>query len=90
MVALSVASEHLRRIKFAPIGEWQAIHVFTRTGRGHPRSRHYEVRARPYQVAGERSLFIFGRAAQTPFGLLSDHQKYEVGAIALEMCQGGR
>ena len=90
VVALSVASEHLRRIKFAPMGEWQTIHVFTQTGRGRPRSRRYEVRARPYQVDGERSLFVFGPAAQTPFGLLSDNQKYEVGAVALERYQSGR
>ena len=71
-------------------GEWQTIHAFTRTSRGRPRSRRYAVRARPYEVDGERSLFVFGPAAQTPFGLLSDNQKYEVGAIALECYQSGR
>jgi len=36
VVALSVASDHLRRIKFPPMGEWQTVHVFTQTGRGRP------------------------------------------------------
>ena len=89
VVVLSVSRDHLRRIQFAPVAEWQAIHVFTRTGRGGPRSRPYEVRARPYEIVG-RSLFVFGPAAQKPFGLLSDNQKYEVGAIALERYQSGR
>ena len=83
-VVLSVASKHLMRIKFAPVAEWEVIHVFTRTGQGRPRSRPYEVRARSYEIDGEQSLFVFGPAAQKPFGLLSDNQKYEVGAIVLE------
>ena len=90
VVALSVASDHIRRIKFAPLGTWETIHAFTQTTRGRPRSRPYEVRARSYEVAGERSLFVFGPAAQTPFGLLSDHQKYEVGAITRERYESGR
>ena len=35
-------------------------------------------------------LFVFGRAAQTPFGLLPDSQKRETGAIALEKYRDGR
>ena len=84
VVAVSVARDFLKRIRFAPIAEWQTIHVFTQTSRGDPRKRPYEVRARPYEVGGERSLFVFGQAMQTPFGSLSKKQKYEVGAIALE------
>ena len=87
MVALSVAERHL---KFARIAEWEAIHVFKQTDSGGPRSRPYEVRARWYEVDGERSLFVFGQAAQKPFGRLSDNQKHEAGAIALETLQYGR
>lgn len=84
VVAISVARDHLTRIRFTPLAEWENIHVFTQTGGGRPRSRRYEVRARSYEVAGERSLFVFGPAAQTPFGPLADNQKYEVGAITRE------
>ena len=84
MVALSVARGHLRRIEFAPGDEWRTIHEFERTGDGAPRSTPYAVRGRWYEVGGERSLFVFGQSAQTPFGKLSDNQKHELGAISLE------
>ncbi|MDE0705823.1 MAG: hypothetical protein OXH59_19095 [Rhodospirillaceae bacterium] len=90
IVALSVAKDHLRRIEFAPMTEWRHIHVFERTGRGKPRSRPYEVRARWYGVGGETALFVFGRAAQKPFGLLPDIQKREAGEIALKEFRNGR
>ena len=90
VVALSVARDHLSRIEFAPITEWETIHVFKKKDSGAPRSQPYEIRARWYEVDGERSLFVFGPAAQTPFGFLSDTQKPEAGAIALEAYNGGR
>ena len=57
---------------------------------GTPRSMPYEVCGRWYEAGGERSLFVFGRAAQIPFGLLSDNQKHELGAISLETYRDGR
>ena len=91
VVALSVATEHLARVEFEPLGgEWEVIHTFGRTGSGAPRSRPYEVTARWYQVGGEPSLFVFGRAAQKPFGVLHDAQKRDLGAIALEVYSGAR
>ena len=90
VVTLSVARHHLARIEFDALGEWGVIHVFDRTGSGAPRSRPYEVRARWYEVGGEPSLFVFGPAAQKPFGLLHDSQKREAGAIALEAYRNGR
>ena len=91
VVVLSVAKRHLERIAFEPQGnEWTAIHTFDRTGGGAPRSRPYEVMARWYDVDGKPSLFIFGPAAQTPFGLISDPQKGKVGAILREVCRNGR
>ena len=90
MVALSVAGAHLRRIEFAPVDQWRTIHEFERTGGGGPRSTPYEVCGRWYEAGGERSLFVFGQAAQTPFGTLSDNQKHELGAISLETYRDGR
>ena len=90
VVALSVARSHLQRIRFAPAGERRIIHVFRLTGSGSPRARPYEIRARWYDAGGERSLFVFGQAAQTPFGLLSEDQKYESGATLLEAYRDGR
>lgn len=90
VVALSVARAHLARIEFVPVDEWRTIHEFGRTGGGAPRSTPYEVRGRWYEAGGERSLFVFGRAAQKPFGLLSDNQKHELGAISLKTYRDGR
>ena len=88
---LSVAREHLARIEFQPLGgEWEVIHTFERTGSGAPRSRPYEVLARWHEVGGEPSLFVFGPAAQKPFGLLPDSQKRDVGVIAWEACDDAR
>ena len=90
IVTLSVARRHIDRIRFPPTTErWKAIHTFERTGNGATRSRRYEVRARWYGVDRERSLFVFGPAAQTPFGLLADAQKREAGAVTLEAYQAG-
>ena len=90
IVALSVAKDHLKRIEFAPMTEWKPLHTFERAGNGRLRSRPYDVRSRWYEVGGEPSLFVFGRAAQKPFGLLPDTQKREVGAVALKAYQDGR
>lgn len=82
VVLLSVARGHLGRIRFAPIADWKAIHVFERTESDALRKRPYEVKARWFEVGGERSLFVFGQAAQRPFGLLSNDQKRKTGTIA--------
>lgn len=82
-MVLSVARDHLARIEFDPLdGGWEVLHTVERTGSGTPRSRPYEVLARWHDVGGEPSLFVFGPAAQKPFGLLHDAQKRDVGAIA--------
>ena len=91
LVVLSVAKRHLRRIGFEPMGNsWNVIHTFHHTGRGAPRSRPYKIRARWYDVGGVPSLFVFGPAAQTPFGLVSDIQKSDIGRIVLEVYRDGR
>lgn len=89
VVFLSVAKRHLGRIGFAPISDWKTIHVVERTDSGVPRKHRYEVMARWYEIGGERSLCVFGQAAQRPFGSLSDTQKREAGAVAQEIYRDG-
>ena len=90
IVALSVAKTHLKRIGFVHASEWEMIHVFEQKGDGSFRSRPYEIWTRWYEVDGEPSLFVFGQAAQTPFGTLGRKQKYETGQIVLRRYHDGR
>lgn len=90
VVVLSVAKAHLERIRFRASTDWRLVHAFERTRAGKARARPYEVRARWFDVDGARSLFAFGRAAQTPFGLLSDRQKRDAGVRLLEAYRRGR
>ena len=90
VVFLSVAKRHLGRIGFAPISDWETVHIFERTDSGALRKRRYKVMARWYEIGGERALFVFGQAAQRPFGSLSDRQKREAGAMAQEIYRDDR
>lgn len=89
IVALSVAKRHLERINFMPLSDWTGIDVFERKANGEPRSEPYEIRGRSYDVGGGQSLFIFGRAAIKPFGLLDNNRKSAAGASVLKAYQKG-
>lgn len=84
VVVLSVEEKHLGRIKFAPMSEeWESIHSFERTRNGSLRAQPYRIRARWFNVEGDRSLFVVGAPKRTPFGALSNAQKREAGMVAL-------
>ena len=90
IVAISVAKARLESIKFvAREKDWKTVHTFDRKSDGTPRSS-YRVCARWHDVGGDRSLFVFGTAAQTPFGTLSGRQKREAGKLLLEEYRDGR
>ena len=91
LVFVSVAKGHLGRIEFEPLDhQWNVLQTFDQTGNGVPRSRPYEAWTRWYDVGGELSLFVFGPAAQTPFGLIGDQQKREIGLMSLEAYRNAR
>ena len=46
-------------------------------------------KARWHEVSGVPSLFVFVQAAQTPLGLLGDHQKRKAGGITQELLRSG-
>ena len=89
VVALSVAKAHFKRIEFTPLSNWEVIHVFKRKANGDLRSQPYEIHGRWYDVGGEQSLFICGRAATKPFGLLDNNRKRRAGALVLEAYHDG-
>ena len=89
VVAMSVAKDHLKSVEFAAISDWEIVHTFEFRADDTPRSP-YKVCARWHNVDGERSLFVFGRAAQKPFGTLADEQKQQAGEKLLKEYQDGR
>ena len=90
IVVLSIARKYLQDIEFDAMTDWEIIHCVRRKADGGLRRRPYNVEARWYNVGGERSLFAFGTAAQTPFGSLSNGHKQKVGSAILEAWRGGR
>ena len=89
VVVISVAGKHLKKIQFRTLSDWVDVHVFERTKDDLPRVTPFKVQARWHEVNGEPSLFVFGQAAEKPFGLLGDRQKREAGVIVQEVfCSG--
>ncbi len=81
VVVVSVAKEHLERIKFRPLSNWENVHIFDRTKDCSRRQTPVKLQGRRYEISGEPSLFVFVRAAETPMGLLGDRQKREAGTV---------
>ena len=90
IVALSVARKHLDDIGFDAMGGWKVIHRVRHKVDGGLRRHPYNVEARWYDVGGAPSLFVFGPAAQTPFGTLAASQKQQAGSAILEAWRDGR
>ena len=89
VVLLSVAQHYLEHIRFEPLTDWEIIHTFTETANGAPLQQPYSISVRWYNVGGQMCMFAFGRAAQTPFGLLANTHKQEAGERLLERYQQG-
>ena len=90
IVAISVAKAHLERIDFEPRTAWKTLHSFKRKADGCFRSRPYKICGRWYDIGGERSLCVFGTAAQQPLGSLANYQKREAGGVLLKEFENGR
>ena len=82
MVLLSMKREHLKCIEFPALNEWRKIHEFKHKKDGGRRSSPFPVCVRWYKIMGNPSLFVFGQAAEKPFGTLSNDLKRRVGEIA--------
>lgn len=79
VIVMSVAREHLARIDFPVVRDWEALHSVTDKSNGEPRKSPYAVAAHWHDIEEQPALLVFGAAAQTPFGSLSDHDKQQVG-----------
>ena len=89
VVVISVAEDHLEQVQFRALSGWVDVHAFERKKDGSRRKRPFKVKARWHEVNGEPSLFIFGEAAQTPLGSITDRQKQEAGVIARGLLLSG-
>ena len=89
MVLLSIKWKHLERIEFPAWNDWRTIHEFKRKKNGEQRKHPYEVKVRWHKIMGNPSLFVFGQAAEIPFGTLSNQLKRRVGEIAREAFDKG-
>jgi hypothetical protein len=77
VVLISVKREHLAKIRFPVVDDLGTVHVVER-------ERPYRIEgARRELASGKRPLFVFGKAAQKPFSLISGPAKRAAGAALL-------
>ncbi len=73
LIIASVARSHLRRISFVRPDSWRVVYTVER-------KNPYNVELAELNIAeGKTSRLAFGRAANTPFGLVSNADKCKIG-----------
>jgi hypothetical protein len=81
LILLSVAKAHLDVIRFPTVRPAEPIYTV-------PRERPYVSTSRQLRLAsGKVTRLVFGLAAQTPFGLISDQHKRNLGRAVLTVIQ---
>ena len=82
VIIASVAGDHLNKVNFPRLGEWQTVHTVERENPYHVRL--VEV----CRGAGKKSALVFGKAANTPFGTVSTADKQRIGERLKEYIGG--
>jgi hypothetical protein len=73
LIIASVAKSHLRRISFSTQGGWKTVYTVERTNP-------YEVELTQLNITDGKIVgLVFGRAANTPFGTVSNAEKFRIG-----------
>lgn len=85
LVLISVAKHHLAKINFVKLEEWKTVLTFDKTAKGATRKTPYKIESASFSVVNSESKFIFGKAAQTPFGLLGKEQAIAAGQFITEL-----
>jgi hypothetical protein len=79
LILISVAECYLESIKFQRTS-WDVIHTIANSQDGIPRNRPYEVKLAQLKISNNFTTQIcFGRAANTPFGSISNIEKFALG-----------
>ena len=87
VVVVSVAADHLVAAGLGDPTRWATAMTITAKKDGTPRKRAYHIRM-SRQVLGEGSpLFVWGQAAETPFGTVSYPDRKRIGVKVLELWQ---
>jgi hypothetical protein len=74
VIVASVARQHLDRILFPRLGNWRAVHTVDR-------DRPFVTKAVDIEVLpGKKTLLVFGRCVNLPFGSVSHDAKLAIGA----------
>jgi hypothetical protein len=82
LIVISVASGLRRLIDFELAAPWQPIFTIERRKDGSLKRRPYTVEAATIRLGGGKlTRIVFGRAAHTPFGLISNADKLAIGAL---------
>ena len=73
VILLSVAGEHLSKIRFETINDWETVYTTQM-------DRPYLLNSKRIALSsGKQSSIYFGRAAELPFGFISSETKYSIG-----------
>ena len=73
VIVASIARCHLDRIMFSRLSEWGVVHTVQRTNP-------YSVELTRLRISESKSTsLVFGKAANTPFGTVSDADKRRIG-----------
>ena len=78
VILISVAREHLDKIRFRRVGGWRTLYTVERYNP-------FTVEALDLEIApGKRTLLVFGQAANLPFGTVSGGDKRTIGVVVGE------
>ena len=83
-ILISVARRHLNKIRFNRT-KWRELVRITHDKYGDLRNNPYKIDVSTYSTGNNMGILVFGKAANTPFGLISNVQKREIGRILLDL-----
>ena len=83
VILISVAREHLDKIRFRRVGGWRTLYTVERENPFGVEAIDLEV------VPGKRTLLVFGKAANLPFGTVSGRDKRTIGSVIAEAVDAG-
>lgn len=89
LILMSVAWEHMHKIRFASRSDWKTFHQLPTRKDGTPRKKPYDVLLRDLVIGSDKSArLVFGPAATMPFGGITTPDKQHIGRKLKELVYG--